>query len=60
MNSHARSDLQTLVSEHPTFIPQLRQAVKRYYQSPEHRIEFERWYLAKYGIPYVWKDEPPR
>lgn len=33
----------------------LAQGVREYFKDPEHRKEFERWYLKKYGKPYVWK-----
>lgn len=33
----------------------LAQEVREYFKDPEHRKEFERWYLKKYGKPYVWK-----
>lgn len=31
------------------------QKVREYFKDQEHRKEFERWYLKKYGKPYVWK-----
>lgn len=31
------------------------QKVREYFKDPEHREKFERWYLEKYGEPYVWK-----
>ena len=33
----------------------LAQEVREYFKDPEHRKEFERWYLEKYGKPYEWK-----
>lgn len=33
----------------------LAQEVREYFKDPEHRKEFERWYLEKYGLPYEWK-----
>ena len=33
----------------------LAQEVREYFKDPEHRKEFERWYLKKYGKPYKWK-----
>ena len=33
----------------------LAQEVREYFKDPEHRKEFERWYLKKYGKPYEWK-----
>lgn len=29
--------------------------VKEYFQSSEHRKEFEEWYYTKYQKEYVWK-----
>ena len=29
--------------------------VREYYQNPEHRRQFEKWYLEKYGQKYTWK-----
>lgn len=31
------------------------QKVRDYFKDAEHRAEFERWYLEKYGKLYVWK-----
>lgn len=33
----------------------LAQEVREYFKDPEHRKEFEQWYLKKYGLPYEWK-----
>lgn len=33
----------------------LAQEVREYFKDPEHRKDFEQWYLKKYGKPYVWK-----
>ena len=33
----------------------LARTVQDYMQDPEHRREFEKWYLKEYGKPYVWK-----
>ena len=33
----------------------LAQEVREYFKDPEHRKEFEQWYLKKYGELYVWK-----
>lgn len=30
-------------------------SVREYYRDPEHRKEFEDWYLEEYGERYVWK-----
>ena len=30
--------------------------VKEYFNSPDHRKEFEEWYYRKYGKEYVWKN----
>ena len=30
--------------------------VKEYFNSPNHRNEFEEWYYHKYGKEYVWKN----
>ena len=35
----------------------LAQEVREYFKDPEHRKEFKRWYLKKYGKPYEWKAE---
>ena len=29
--------------------------VQNYYKDPNNRKEFDEWYLATYGKPYVWK-----
>lgn len=29
--------------------------VKAYYQDPEHRKEFERWYKETYGKDHEWR-----
>lgn len=28
--------------------------VSKYFQDPQHRKEFEAWYLERYGKPYKW------
>lgn len=33
----------------------LYRTVRRYYEDPEHRKEFEERYLKEYGTPYHWK-----
>lgn len=45
----------------PEVQPQLRalcrslvRIVQEYYSDPQHRAEFEKWHLEKYGEPYVW------
>lgn len=32
----------------------LARIVRGYYTDPQHRNEFEKWHLEKYGEPYVW------
>ena len=32
----------------------LAQIVLDYYRDAEHRAEFEKWHLEKYGEPYQW------
>ena len=32
--------------------------VTEYFKDPEHRKEFEEWYLKEYGEPYLWKIRP--
>lgn len=39
---------------HLTFL--LTSRVKEYFQSPDHRKEFEEWYFNKYGKKYIWKN----
>lgn len=29
--------------------------LREYYSYPQHRKQFEEWYLKQYGVPYVWK-----
>ena len=29
--------------------------VREYFKDPEHRQQYEAWYLKRYGKPYVWK-----
>lgn len=29
--------------------------VQDYMSDPQHRAEFEAWYLARYGKPYEWR-----
>lgn len=38
-----------------SFCRNLRRTVRRYLDNPDHRREFEEWYLQKYGKPYQWK-----
>jgi len=33
----------------------LARKVREYFRDPEHRRQFEAWYLERYGKPYVWK-----
>jgi hypothetical protein len=40
-----------------SFCRNLRRTVRCYLDDPEHRQEFEDWYLRKYGKPYQWKKE---
>lgn len=28
--------------------------VREYYRDPQHRAEFNKWHLEKYGEPYAW------
>lgn len=28
---------------------------KAYFEKIENRRAFEKWYLEKYGVPYIWK-----
>lgn len=32
----------------------LARIVREYYRDPQHRAEFEKWHLQKYGEPYQW------
>ena len=32
----------------------LARIVQEYYRDPQHRAEFEKWHLKKYGEPYEW------
>lgn len=32
----------------------LARIVQEYYRDPQHRAEFEKWHLEKYGEPYEW------
>lgn len=32
----------------------LARIVQEYYRDPQHRAEFEKWHLEKYGEPYQW------
>ena len=34
--------------------------VQEYYQDPQHRREFDRWYKKTYGKAYVWKHRKER
>lgn len=38
-----------------SFARELRRRVRKYLDDREHRKEFEKWYLRKYGKPYEWK-----
>lgn len=38
-----------------SFCRELLKKVLDYLQDEEHRKEFEKWYLQKYGKPYEWK-----
>lgn len=35
----------------------LARIVREYYRDPQHRAEFEKWHLEKYGEPYEWIPE---
>jgi len=35
----------------------LARIVQEYYRDPQHRAEFEKWHLEKYGEPYEWVPE---
>lgn len=38
-----------------SFCRQLGRRVREYFATPEHRKEFEDWYLQEHGKPYKWK-----
>ena len=38
-----------------SFCWDLQNRVRDYLRDPEHRREFEEWYLQQYGKPYQWK-----
>mgnify|MGYP000996676789 CR=1 FL=1 len=33
----------------------LKKTVTQYFENLEHRREFEKWHLSKYGTEYQWK-----
>ena len=33
----------------------LAQTVTEYFKNKEHRLEFEKWHMRKYGYAYEWK-----
>nr|DAM15527.1 MAG TPA: hypothetical protein [Caudoviricetes sp.] len=39
------------------FYRTLVQTVREYYRDPQHRAEFDKWHLEKYGEPYEWIPE---
>ena len=37
-------------------VPTMEESVKDYFQSAEHKKEFEEWYKTKYHKDYEWRN----
>ena len=38
----------------------LAREVREYFRDPEHRKQFEVWYMERYGEPYNWNNPKDR
>jgi len=49
--------MNNLTMEESALCSLLVRKVKEYFQSEEHRTDFEKWYRDRYGKDYEWRND---